>query len=48
MGRNGGQIIHEEQVIRGHEQKDRLSSKRSRRLPTTRQFFMAGYINMNH
>jgi len=45
MDKDGGQIIHEEHVIRDHEQKEgKLPSKLSRRLPTTHDdYFMAGH-----
>jgi len=45
MDKDGDQIIHEECMIRDHEQKEgKLPSKLSRRLPTTHDdYFMAGH-----
>jgi hypothetical protein len=45
MDKDGSQIIHEEHMIRDHEQKEgKLPYKLSRRLPTTHDdYFMAGH-----
>jgi ATP phosphoribosyltransferase len=49
VDKDDDQIIHEKQANRDQEKKGKLSSKRARRLPTTRNddFFLWLDINMN-
>jgi hypothetical protein len=49
VDKDGNQIIHEEHMIRDHEQNEgKLPSKLSRRLPTTQMIILWLDINMNH
>ena len=43
MDKNSCQIIHEQQVIRDHEQKDKLPFNQFRRLLQNMMTFMAGH-----